>query len=166
MNKITLLGLVSSLIIFSCTDPNSLGLDVHPSSDVISFSDTSSFSWQTSQTEQGDSIRTDEALNLILGEIEDPIFGYSRASFYTQLLLSENNIELGPNPQVDSVILSYTYSDYYGDEMLDFQSIQINRIDENIYRDSIYYSSSFDFMPGETENWVEEHLPKLKRKMF
>ena len=68
MNKIVSLSLIIGLIAISCTDPNTIGLEIQPTSDNIIISDTSSFSWQTSHVESEDSLRTDQALNLILGE--------------------------------------------------------------------------------------------------
>ena len=145
MNKIILLGLVIGLIAVSCTDPNTIGLEIQPTSDNIIISDTSSFSWQTSHVESEDSLRTDEALNLILGNITaDPTFTYNYAGFYTQILLTENNTDLGSNPTVDSVVMSYTYSGYYGD-LEDFTTIWMQKLWNPIYKDSTYYST-FDIL--------------------
>lgn len=143
MNKIFSLSLIIGLVAIACSDPNTIGLEVQPTSDAIIISDTSSFSWQNSYTESEDSLRTDEALNLILGEIVDSKFGVNKGSFYTQILLTENNTNLGTSPVVDSVILSYAYSGYYGD-LEEFTSIEVNQILEDIYKDSIYYSNSFE----------------------
>ena len=85
MNRIISLSLIIGLIA-SCTDPNTIGLEVQPTSDNIIISDTSSFSWQTTQTESEDSLRTDEALNLILGGIDDSQFGLNNAGFYLSLI--------------------------------------------------------------------------------
>ena len=104
MNRIILLGLVIGLIAASCTDPNTIGLEVQPTSDNIIIS-SANFEGLTSTTESEDSLRTDEALNLILGNIsDDPTFLYNRAGFYTQILLTENNTDLGINAVVDSVV--------------------------------------------------------------
>jgi hypothetical protein len=151
MKKIFLLSLMIGLIVVSCTDPNTIGLEIQPTSDNIIISNTTSFSWQNPQTESEDSLRTDEALNLILGEINDPDFGVNRGSFYTQLLLKENNTDLGTNPIVDSVVLSYTYSGYYGD-LEEFTSLEVNQISEEIFKDSVYYSNSFDMAIGNMDN--------------
>ena len=143
MNKIFSLSLIIGLVAIACSDPNTIGLEVQPTSDAIIISDTSSFSWQNSYTESEDSLRTDEALNLILGKIVDSKFGVNRGSFYTQILLTENNTNLGTSPVVDSVILSYAYSGYYGD-LEEFTSVEVNQILEDIYKDSVYYSNSFE----------------------
>jgi hypothetical protein len=145
MNRFISLGLVIGLIAVSCSDPNTIGLEIQPTSDNIIISDTSSFSWQTSEVESEDSLRTDEALNLILGNITaDPTFTYNYAGFYTQILLTENNTDLGSNPTVDSVVMSYTYSGYYGD-LEDFTTIWMQKLWNPIYKDSTYYST-FDIL--------------------
>ena len=145
MNKIISLGLIIGLIAASCTDPNTIGLEVQPLSDNIIISDTSSFNWQTSQAESEDSLRTDEALNLVLGEIQGS--HNNSGSFLTQILLTESNIDLGTNPIIDSVILSYTYSGYYG-ELEKFSSLEIRPLTQPIYKDSIYYSN-FSYSSGD-----------------
>ena len=115
MNKIFLLSLTIGLILGACSDPNTIGLEVQPGSDNIIIN-SASFQKFISNTESEDSLRTDEAASLVLGEIsEDPTFLYSSAGFYTQILLTQNNIDLGNNPIVDSVVMSYNYSGYYGD---------------------------------------------------
>ena len=139
------------LIVTSCSEPDIIGIDVQPPSDNIIIADTTSFNWQNSHTESEDSLRTDNALNLILGEINDPIFGLNIGSFYTQILLVENNVDLGNNPIVDSVILSYSYTGSYG-SINQFNSLQVNQIYEGIYKDSTYYNNSFDIPTDNMDN--------------
>ncbi len=141
MNKIISLGLIIGLTVVSCTDPESIGLEIQPVSDNIVIS-SANFTSMSSRTVSEDSLRTDETLNLILGEINDPIFGFNKGSFYTHILLTENNNDLGSNPVVDSVVLSYTYSGYYGN-LEDFTSLDVVEIQDDIYKDSTYYSSSY-----------------------
>jgi hypothetical protein len=144
MNRIISLSLIIGLIAASCTDPNTIGLEIQPTSDNIIIS-SANFEGISSATESEDSLRTDEALNLILGNIsDDPTFIYNYAGFYTQILLTENNTDLGTNPIVDSVMMSYTYSGYYG-ELEDFTTISIQRLWNPIYKDSTYYST-FDIL--------------------
>ena len=170
MYKIFVLGLIG-LIGVSCSEPNNIGLEVQPISDNIIISDISSFKWQESQITSEDSLRTDEALNLILGKINDAEFGVNRGSFYTQILLKQNNIDLGDNPIVDSVVMSYTYSNYYGD-LEEFSSLEIIELSEPIYKDSIYYSDLEINHTNSPVNLVESfHLntddeaPSLKIKL-
>mgnify|MGYP006139586749 FL=1 len=144
MNKIFSLGLLIGLIGVACTDPNLIGLEVQPESDNIIISSVN-FEGITSSTESVDSIRTDEALSLILGQINDPVFGFNQGTFNTQILLTENNNTLGSNPEVDSVVLSYTYSAYYGD-LEEFTNLEVKRINYDIHKDSIYYSNENEFI--------------------
>ena len=154
MNRIISLSLIIGLIAASCTDPNTIGLEVQPTSDNIIISETSSFNWQTTQTDSEDSLRTDEALNLILGGIDDSQFGLNNAGFYTQILLTENNTDLGTNPIVDSVVMSYTYSGYYGD-LENFTSLDVLILQEDIYKDSVYYSNSYQIPAPGGMSYVE-----------
>tara|TARA_B110000003_G_scaffold271668_1_gene306221 strand:- start:592 stop:1803 length:1212 start_codon:yes stop_codon:yes gene_type:complete len=171
MNKIISLSLIIGLIAVSCTDPNTIGLEVQPPSDTIIISSDTSANF-TVITESEDSLRTDEALNLILGNINDPIFDSAKAWFYTQILLTENNTDLGDNPIVDSVVMSYTYSSSYGD-LVDFTSISVKLIDEPIYKDSIYYSNSeilntqmpYNFVESFSLNTSSEENPILRIKL-
>ena len=151
MNKIISLSLIIGLIGGSCTDPNTIGLEIQPTSDNIIIS-SANFNGMTSQTESEDSLRTDESLNLVLGNIsDDPDFGHNSSNFLTQVLLTENNTDLGDNPTVDSVVLSYTYSGYYGD-LEEFTNLEVNQINEDIYKDSLYYSNSFSISIGSMDN--------------
>ena len=170
MNKIFASLLIISVILFACSEPNMIGLEVQPPSDniIVNSADFDNFN---SETESEDSLRTDEPLNLILGEIEeDDIFENSTAFFYTQMLLKENNIDVGNNPIVDSVILSYTYNGYYGD-LDDFSSIYVVELPEPIYKDSIYYSNSemsWIYDSNLVESFflnTDEQTPTLKIKL-
>ena len=171
MNKIFALSFIMSLILVGCSEPNMIGLEVQPTSDNIIVSSTN-FENFNSLTESEDSLRSDEAVNLILGEItEDDVFDNNRALFYTQILLSENNIDLGSNPIVDSVVLSYTYSGYYGD-LADYEMINVIELSEPIYKDSIYYSnleiSGLNFTSNLVESFVlntDEQNPILSIKL-
>ena len=153
MNRFILLGLVIGLIAASCTDPNTIGLELHPEDKIIISSDTSADF--TVITESEDSLRTDEALNLILGEIDDPVFGYGNAGFFTQVLLTENNTDLGTSPEVDSVVLSYTYSGSYGDDIPAFIRLDVLVLQDDIYKDSVYYSTSYPIPTPGGMSYVE-----------
>jgi len=155
MNKIFSLSLIVGLIAVSCTDPNTIGLEVQPTSDNILIS-SANFEGLTSTTESEDSLRTDEAKNLILGEIDDPVFGNSLAAFYTQILLTENNTDLGTNPQVDSVVLSYTFSSHYGN-FENFYLLKVQEVETRIYKDSMYYSNDFEVLPILEDNFVNSY---------
>ena len=74
MKKTLLLFCVSLFMLFSCTDPQTIGLEVQPESDKItltSFDDNNPF---TLQTKIVDSVRADERLRAILGYYESVDF--------------------------------------------------------------------------------------------
>ncbi|MFH1321741.1 MAG: DUF4270 domain-containing protein [Bacteroidota bacterium] len=131
--------LIFFLLLAACNDPEVIGLDVQPLGDKlnVSFCDTSTL---ITYTVREDSIRTDEmALNL-LGSYNDPVFGLSSASFYTQFSLPVNNVDFGSGFTPDSLVLSLALSDYYGDLSSD-HTIKVFELTEDIYIDSSYYST-------------------------
>lgn len=132
--------IICACLLFSCTDPQLIGLEVQPTSDriIISTLDESSpFSLQTSTV---DSVRTDEPLVALLGYYESDIFRNAKASFSTQILLSQNSVDFGDNPTLDSAILSLAYSGYYGDTSTEM-TIHIEHLEQAIFYDSAYYSN-------------------------
>ena len=92
MRKIFSLSLIIGLIVFACSDPDTIGLEIQPSSDSIIISSVN-FEDFNSITESEDSLRTDETANLILGEIDaisDPEFFADTAYFTKQQIMQDN----------------------------------------------------------------------------
>tara|TARA_B100001109_G_C18831495_1_gene459783 strand:- start:179 stop:1402 length:1224 start_codon:yes stop_codon:yes gene_type:complete len=127
-------------IVASCTDPQVIGLEVQPESDKISISSLDDSNPFSLATKSADSVRTDEPLVALLGNYESSNFKDVIASFSTQLLLSQNSVDFGASPVLDSAILSLVYSSYYGDTTIEM-GIKIEQLDEAIHYDSIYYSN-------------------------
>ena len=135
---------VFSIILFSCKDPSEIGLDIHPESDRILIKNNSNFFNFSTNTLSEDSLRTDEPVRLLLGNLtSDPIFPKSNAHFISNLLLPSNNISFGDitNIIVDSVILQYVIDDYYGNEIQTFPNLYVSKLTDPIYKDSSYYSN-------------------------
>ena len=130
------------LLIFSCTDPNLIGLEVQPPSDGITITLSSAKNNLKLSTILEDSLRSDETSTILLGDMSyDYIFGESSADFATQFQLPFNNIDVG-NPDtliVDSVVLSLSYAGSYGNN--DALNIQVYKLTESIFKDSSYYSN-------------------------
>ena len=153
----TIFLLFISLFFYSCDESSQLGLEVQPSSDKIeifnaSLNQNSSNPSFILSTESVDSLRSDEPSSLLLGAIDDPIFGENLGAFITNLSLSQSNIDLGNNPVVDSVVMSYSYSGYYGD-LASLTDIAVNYTDLFIYKDSVYYSNhQFNNSAGGSED--------------
>jgi hypothetical protein len=79
---------------------------------------------------------------LLLGEINDPIFGYNQAAFSTQFMLPFSNVDVGSYSDsltVDSIVLGLSYTGSYG--INDVLNIMVYEISESIYKDSVYYSN-------------------------
>src|SRR5690606_2874332 len=76
--------------------------------------------------------------------MNDPVFGETRAGFYTQVRLSSNAVDFSSggtltNLQVDSVVLALVYADdQYGANFP--QEYEVYELDEQLYSDSIYFS--------------------------
>ena len=142
--KSLILFCVFSFILSSCKDPSEIGLDIHPQSDRILIKNNSNFFNFSTNTLSEDSLRTDEPVRLLLGNLtSDPFFPKSNAHFITNLLLPSNNISFGDitNIIVDSVILQYVIDDYYGNEIQTFPNLYVSKLTVPIYKDSSYYSN-------------------------
>jgi hypothetical protein len=134
--------LIIGTAILACNDPNVVGINLPDSAKFTINNDSIENFVLTTIVE--DSLRSDESINLLLGQItEDPIFGENTGAFCQQMLLPANNIEEISNIVVDSVFITYTYSDIYGDLNEDLE-ISVHELEESIYKDSIYYS---DYTP-------------------
>lgn len=127
------------VFIYSCKEPDNVGLNVLPKSDLssLSYSDTSSL--QTSVVKEDSILATGNSANLV-GAIHDDKFGDSKASFYTQVLLSSVGIDFGSKRVCDSIILTLAYSGYYGDTTA-AHNFEVDRLNEYISSDSNYYST-------------------------
>ena len=142
--KSVILFCIFSFILFSCKEPSEIGLNIHPESDRILIKNNSNFFNLSFNTLSEDSLRTDEPVRLLLGNLtSDPVFPKSNAHFITNLLLPSNNISFGDltNIIVDSVILQYVIDDYYGNEIQTFSNLYVSKLTDPIYKDSSYYSN-------------------------
>ena len=127
-------------LFFACTDPQLIGLEVQPTSDRITISTLDESSPFSLHTIALDSVRSDEPLAALLGYYESDLFRNAKASFSTQLLLSQNSVDFGNNPILDSAVLSLSYSGYYGDTTNEM-TIHIEQLGQAIFYDSAYYSN-------------------------
>lgn len=141
--KFFLILSVGALFYFSsCNKASLLGLDVQPENDLIDAQYEDSLTLLT-QTIKEDTIRTDVMAvpsSTLLGKYQDPIFGQSTASFYTQLRMFANAPVLGTNPVCDSVRLSLIYYDMYGKKVAHKQTLSVYELTEDLDIASYYYS--------------------------
>ncbi len=70
----------------------------------------------------------------------DPLFGFSKAEYVTQIGASSSSGAFGPNPKIDSVILTLDFNEFLGEGNLS-QQIRVYEYMEFIRKDTNYYTS-------------------------
>ena len=88
-----------------------------------------------------DSLNTTFSTRHLLGVYNDPVFGMSRASIYTQFILSTASLEFPSNNTLDSVVLYMEYDGDYGNAN-DPLEIQVYEVDEDFVEGETYYNFS------------------------
>lgn len=137
--QLLLLG-VAAFVLYGCKNESSiLGLDLHPPTDQPNVR-YHRLGGLNTYTVLEDSIKTDNNSLNMLGVISDATFGVTRASFAAHLRTATNNIEFGSNPQVDSIVLFLKPFELFGDSAFQ-HDIVVRELDEDIYKDSSYYSN-------------------------
>lgn len=151
-----LLFSLSTLLLFSCKKKDDqVGVDFLPkgnnySSVLVDTLDVVAY------TIREDSIKIDSLSSNLLGAINDPRFGTSKASLYAQILLREINVDFGTNPTIDSVILSLartTSVSGYGSYNTS-QDFTIYRMAEIIEKEKSYYSNYQPMIGSQIGTWT------------
>jgi len=132
----------------SCNQEDSeIGLSIIPGSDKIQlYIDTVSVDCFTVRD---DNISTDERTLSPLGSYNDPVFGFSKASFVCHARISSNNVDFDTVQVINSLKLHLKYNSFYGDPST-AQTVNVYRLKKDIYVDSVYYSE-FSLAPSEYE---------------
>lgn len=143
-----LLTLFVALIAFaSCKKLPDIGSSLQPNSSYIKVA----FSGKhdiVAETEHVDSLSTKAASLSLTGDLNDPIFGNSNLSFYTQIGLTSNSIKWGEGATTDSIVLQMVYSGYYGDTLAPL-TLKVYEVAESMSGDSMTYYSNTSFAHGE-----------------
>ena len=127
-------------ILISCNKkPEYIGLDLVDDSKPFIGTDTTFDVYAYSVRE--DSVAADETSNNLLGSRYSEVFGLANAGFYSTLRLSFIYPKFGPNPVVDSIILSMVYKGFYGNTNSP-QHVRIYEMDTILSRDSAFWSNS------------------------
>ncbi|MGF1584037.1 MAG: DUF4270 family protein [Bacteroidales bacterium] len=135
-----LILLLFSIFIFtSCEEASFIGLEIQPDSDRFYVNDIVHRDIGSSVWERDSIIGTDLSRSL-LGELSDPLFGVSDASFITQVGISSVNHNFGPDAQPHSLVLYLRISGSYGDATAP-QIIKVYELNEIPKFDSTYYSN-------------------------
>ncbi|MCU0434969.1 MAG: DUF4270 domain-containing protein [Bacteroidia bacterium] len=134
---------IASLLAFSsCKKESDIGLGLQPGDDLLNAQFTDTLTLWT-KTERDDSVRTDKSTVCVLGSNNDPLFGKTQASLYSQFLIpgSLQNINFGAGSTLDSMVLMLKYDfDFYGDTNTQ-QTFVVYQMTESINKDSSYYES-------------------------
>lgn len=98
-----------------------------------------------SYTSAWDSIVTKNPSQVVLGNLNDPIFGRANASFVSRVILSKVSPDFGDGTVCDSVKVRIAYANHYGIEG-DSIHLQVHPIDNALVDTAAYYSNeSFGF---------------------
>jgi hypothetical protein len=120
--------------ITSCNDPNDLGMDLLPSTDLIEVRNIVEKNSISSYTFTDGPIRTDEPPKSLLGSMNDPVFGTTTINFAAHFRL-RGLPEYGTNTVVDSVKLHLYYRIMYGDTITP-QVFRVYELIDPIYADT------------------------------
>jgi len=132
--------LLAFAVIVSCKKhTNTLGLGALDPNALLASGGTDTFKLITYSVVE-DTTPTDNQVFALLGAFNDPKFGTTNASFYSQFHLANTVSFQGETVNVDSVVLSLRYRGYYGN--LDPQTFEVYELTESLDVDSNYYKNT------------------------
>ena len=156
-----LLLFVALIFFASCKKVPDIGSGLQPSSSYIKVAFTGEQNI-VAESERIDSLSTKAASLSLAGDLNDPIFGNSNLSFYTQIGLTSNSIKWGEGATTDSIVLQMIYSGYYGDTLTPL-TLKVYEVNENMSGDSMTYYSNTSFAYGdELANYTFSPRPKTR----
>lgn len=144
MRIIGLIAISLLLLAVGCTETTSIGTEILESDRAGVFS-VDTFTIKTSTVvEDPLSVYSNEIFpNVFIGDFEDPVFGQTTSSLYTQFRINQNALPNYPDDAVfDSLVLMLRYdaNDFYGDTLAQ-QALEVYEISEkNIPYDTTYYN--------------------------
>ncbi|MFC2113964.1 DUF4270 family protein [Bacteroidota bacterium] len=142
------LVLSTAFVFISCDNPDDFDFKTNRIDDQYDFFQADSV--VRMYTVREDSLRSDEFTLDLIGIYKDNNFGRIKSSVYTELRLPGTDVELGTNPVLDSIVLYMKYysSDAYFGWLNDPLKFNVYELNQRIYRDSAYYStSSINYSP-------------------
>lgn len=159
MKRIYLVSIIAVLaFLSSCKKDTTIGADILPQDDLLNVKFTDTFT-VFSKTLADTFLRTDKLSKNYLGVINDPIFGFQKASIAVELDRPNTVFDdtLMTSYTVDSVVLFLKYSFIYGDTTVP-QSFEVNTISNKINETSPYYSNTTLFPSTGTIGSVSNYL--------
>lgn len=131
--------ITSLFFVVACNKPNDLGMDLLPSSDLISIKNVILRNEISAFTYVDDSVKTDEAEKSLLGSLNDPVFGTTTIDFAVQFRAQEY-ADYGSNPVADSIRLYLYYRLIYGDTVTP-QTFRVYELADDISYDEDFYQN-------------------------
>ncbi len=147
LHQLDLLTLLISLFILSaCQNPDSIGLEVDPSNAINgNLIDTVTI---TSSTVREDSLATNSLAAYPIGNLTDPVFGYTTSSIAASLTLPGSSLTFGTAPVLDSAVLVLKYSDEYFGDPNALHKFEVHSLLESLKAGTPYYNTfNPDFNP-------------------
>ncbi|HET8962997.1 MAG TPA: DUF4270 family protein, partial [Chitinophagales bacterium] len=140
----------------SCKRPTMLGEDLIPPYDQLHSQRQDTFTIITTNLPD-DSAITSFNVFYALGSLNNTDFGKSSAGIYTQVNLPTNNLYLGPNAVVDSIVLNLNYGGFYGDST-STQTVNVYKMVDRFITTIPYFSDAkFHYLPvsiGKKSNFI------------
>lgn len=159
--RLLLILFVALAAFASCKKLPDIGSSLQPNSSYIKVA----FSGEQdiiAETERVDSLSTKAASLSLVGNLNDPIFGNSNMSFYTQIGLTSNSVKWGEGATTDSIVLQMIYSGYYGDTLSQL-TLKVYEVAESMSGDSLTYYSNTSFAHGaELANYTFQPRPRTR----
>lgn len=145
--------------------PKHIGDSLQPNSSYIHVAFTGDQNI-SSVVERVDSLSTKSATYALVGDLNDPHFGNTKTSFYTQVGLTSNDMHWGEGAAIDSIVLQILYAGYYGDTLTPM-TLRVYEVAENMAADSAatYYSNTSFQHGDELANYTFMPRPRTKRRV-
>jgi len=144
------LSVAAVLMQSACKEPELIGLEVLPDDAFgVEWIDTFTVELQTIPLDSVITSNLNSSIYLF-GEMNDPVFGPTRSTIYTQFKLPSITVEFPGTAVVDSIVLSLAYSDWYGNinKLTGTQGIGVYRLNDTIADATTYYSTvTHDYDP-------------------
>lgn len=153
--------LVLTFLVSCKKTPQHIGNSLQPNSSFIhvAFSGDQDI---VSEVCRVDSLSTKSASLSLVGNLNDPHFGNSNLSFYSQIGLTSNSLTWEEGATTDSIVLQLLYAGYYGDTLTPL-TLRIHEVTESLTGDSMTYYSNTSFEVGdELANYTFQPTPRTK----
>jgi len=171
---------ISTILLTAChKDPSRVGFNIQPGSDNIELYGDSTTVVFVSYTVEHDSLATTNMSTLVVGSINDPIFGSTQAAFNAQFRLSRINPYLGRDVSFDSICLHLGYSStpQWGDATTEMTAY-VYRLTDSLWlnsddtagdvRDAYYATSTvlYDRVPLGSKTFLDQPSDSTDTKRF